>query len=493
MNEVRTRQDVWELGDEKDPWRDPTLLAYAQGVGAMQEVAQREPGNGANWTNQAAIHERRGSKVPGRLEDQCQHATWFFLPWHRMYLYWFEQIVRSHIDADYGDWALPYWNYSASEAKRSLPPAFREQQLPDGGPNPLYVEERQKTSRRDINGGDPMTEAAVETAEAMAQAVFSRTSPGSTGGFGGSETDPLFHHPATGEGVGVLEEVPHGSVHVEVGGRNGFMSYFSTAALDPIFWLHHANLDRLWEEWRRTAGSGHPAGVNPTASDWLDMRFEFVNPQDGRPKMAVRDVLDIEAQLRYTYSDLPAAEAPAPEPGSPRSLAKMADEGNPEHPPELVGASEGPLTLAGRTTAASVPVSPPSGPASRALSEQEGPAATYLNIENIRGEAVPGVLYGVYLNLPEGEPAEPDSPSYVGAISLFGIEATQPDDEKEEAPHGLHYTFDISGKLAGLREQGRWNPERFEVTFSPVGVDAEAEGELDVPSVEVGRVSVFVE
>ena len=23
-----------------------------------------------------------------------------------------------------------------------------------------------------------------------------------------------------------------------------------TAALDPIFWLHHANIDRLWEWWR---------------------------------------------------------------------------------------------------------------------------------------------------------------------------------------------------------------------------------------------------
>ena len=34
---------------------------------------------------------------PGPFRDQCQHNTWYFLPWHRMYLYWFERIVRSII------------------------------------------------------------------------------------------------------------------------------------------------------------------------------------------------------------------------------------------------------------------------------------------------------------------------------------------------------------------------------------------------------------
>ena len=32
-------------------------------------------------------------------------------------------------------------------------------------------------------------------------------------------------------------------------GVGGWMSAFATAAQDPIFWLHHANIDRLWEAW----------------------------------------------------------------------------------------------------------------------------------------------------------------------------------------------------------------------------------------------------
>jgi tyrosinase len=153
---VRVRQDIWDLGDESDPWRDPVILAYAHGVGAMQQLAPSEPRNGANWVNQGAIHEHQGPSVRRRLEDQCQHGSWFFLPWHRMYLHRFEQIVRSHLAAGVAeDWALPYWNYSDDPARRVLPPAFRERKLPNGHDNPLFVVERQKVPV-DINRGDPM-------------------------------------------------------------------------------------------------------------------------------------------------------------------------------------------------------------------------------------------------------------------------------------------------------------------------------------------------
>lgn len=498
MTAVRVRRDVWELGDENDPWRDPTLAAYARAVASMQELAESEPGNGANWVNQAAIHERLGAKVHGRIEDQCQHASWLFLPWHRMYLYWFEQIVRAQLGADAGDWALPYWNYTNSKVvgSRALPPAFREKALPDGTGNPLYIEERQSFPL-DINGGDKLHPATVDTTEAMSEAVFSRPGIGVTGGFGGRRTSPLFHHGTGGRGAGTLEFTPHGSVHTAVGGEGeeaGFMSSFSTAALDPIFWLHHANLDRLWEQWRRDRGKGRAPGENPTDPDWLGMSFDFVDAKGKALKMKVSKALDTEAQLGYTYSHLPAPKpvAPAPTP-TPAMVASMPDEANPEHPPEMVGSSEGAIALTGRTTNASLPVSPPSGPVSLAGLAGEEPAATYLNIENVQGKANPGLLYGVYLNLPEGEAAEPESKSYVGTISLFGVESTQLDDEDEEAHHGLHYVFNISEKVEALRKEGRWDPNSLEVTFSPVGVDPETEKKLSVPSVEVGRVSLYIE
>jgi tyrosinase len=45
-----------------------------------------------------------------------------------------------------------------------------------------------------------------------------------------------------------LESI-HGWVHVAVGGDAGEMSTARSPA-DPVFWLHHANIDRLWARWQ---------------------------------------------------------------------------------------------------------------------------------------------------------------------------------------------------------------------------------------------------
>jgi tyrosinase len=45
--------------------------------------------------------------------NQCQHQGWYFVPWHRGYVFAFEAIIAKTIK-DLGgpaDWTLPYWNY----------------------------------------------------------------------------------------------------------------------------------------------------------------------------------------------------------------------------------------------------------------------------------------------------------------------------------------------------------------------------------------------
>jgi tyrosinase len=46
----------------------------------------------------------------------------------------------------------------------------------------------------------------------------------------------------------------HGSVHIWVGGT---MSDASVSPADPVFWLHHANLDRLWWVWYNSPQGNH--------------------------------------------------------------------------------------------------------------------------------------------------------------------------------------------------------------------------------------------
>ena len=67
---------------------------------------------------------------------------------------------------------------------------------------------------------------------------------------------------------------------------------------DPIFWLHHANIDRLWSRWLRTK-----THINPPVPQWLNELFEFGNGQ-WYTQLGANDVLNTTATpLRYRYDD----------------------------------------------------------------------------------------------------------------------------------------------------------------------------------------------
>jgi len=76
--------------------------------------------------------------------DQCQHQSWFFPPWHRGYLVALEAQLREDIVHNGGPstWALPYWDYFGPAQEFDIPPAFAQQTMPDGSPNPLFVTAR---------------------------------------------------------------------------------------------------------------------------------------------------------------------------------------------------------------------------------------------------------------------------------------------------------------------------------------------------------------
>ncbi|CAJ0543941.1 Ff.00g040030.m01.CDS01 [Fusarium sp. VM40] len=57
------------------------------------------------------------------------------------------------------------------------------------------------------------------------------------------------------EASGSIEDF-HGGYHGTIGG-NGHMSFISTAAFDPIFWMHHCQIDRLFAIWQAANGDAH--------------------------------------------------------------------------------------------------------------------------------------------------------------------------------------------------------------------------------------------
>jgi tyrosinase len=209
--------------------------------------------------------------VQAKYWDQCQHQSWYFLPWHRGYLLALEAHIRAAV-IDLGGpatWALPYWNYLGAGTEFNIPPAFTQPHLPNGSQNPLFVNARYGPdgdgnvfvpTAAGINQhpNDPNFVYGPITGDCLSNDVYTgsdvMTPPP---GFGGPATG--FSH--DGGMSGNLENNPHNLLHVYVGGSApdgqtyGLMSDPGLAALDPIFYVHHANIDRMWATWNANAAT----------------------------------------------------------------------------------------------------------------------------------------------------------------------------------------------------------------------------------------------
>ena len=512
------RREIRSLGEA---WNSTTLW-YGKAVGKLKERPFTDP---TSWWFLAAMHGFHpvvwtefgfmDDQTPMPEADlqalwvQCQHQTWYFLPWHRGYLYAFEEIVRAAVVAEGGpaDWALPYWNYGkdGDAAARVLPEAFAAEQLPDGSDNPLFV------PRRFGDGTLPITVPLPSVSlQSLGATTFTGGNDDIPPGLGGPVT-PFHHGPETETANGALESLPHNVIHGDVGGvvpgsdpnqwfNQGLMSMPITAGLDPIFWLHHANIDRLWTIW--SAIPGHPA---PTDTAWLDGPADrgFAVPlSDGTIwSFAARAVIDTRAQpLDYSYDDetppvLPSRVATrmaalgggavAPAGATAVREAQMAGGG-----PELIGASDGEVRVAGRTRAEVRLDEAGVGTLRTGLARAaaagggatEEPARVFLKVEGVRGTADAAVYY-VYVDLPpNGRPADfPDR--LAGTLSLFGVS----DASAAEGPHagnGFNQVFEISGIVDALHLSGD-DLARLDVQFVPSNPASEAS------TFAVRRLSVF--
>lgn len=474
-----TRRDVATL----DP-NGPEIASLRRGVAAMQQLSLDDPSDPRGWRFQANIHGAPLEEGSNPAWRQCQHGSFFFLPWHRMYLYWFERILR-WAAAD-PTLALPYWNYFIP-AHRVLPEPFR---LPAEASNALYMEDRDPI----VNAGVPpwsAFSAFFDHRRAFASTRFFHEDPLDVS-FGGAWAARPVHSGAAAQNTGLLEITPHGQIHLMIGGRiedaagsvhTAPMGDPRFAARDPIFWLHHCNIDRLWERWLDQGDSR----ANPLDdTTWMDTAFTFFDETGRAVQMTARDVLNPYA-LGYRYDDdpLPGGGGPGEAP-----LAGGAPPGNDETsaaaPPEatapptssapgegsrrprashrsLLGASRAGsvIELSGRIVTAPIQRDASAVQPGEAHSGSE---RIVLTIEGLRGLGIPGVTWQVFLHrsLPAG--TEPPPTNQVGVLSLFGL---QPNDAM--AQHGApaaNQSFDVT-KLALTAMNDPVQRGRFAVSFVP--------------------------
>jgi tyrosinase len=479
------RQDVATLG----PGWNETLLNYALAMRALDEllIANRN-----SWRFLAAMHGfnrpawidrgviKATDTIPveltnGTYGNQCQHGSWYFLPWHRGYLAAFETIVAAKVKELTGkDWALPYWNYldSSNPQATKVPQAFLAATLPDGTPNPL-----RKYPRRPGLSELPVVGEDDFSLNSMAENDFLVGGDGSIG-FGGGVTGNFVQFANV---TGDLESNPHNTVH---GLISGFMGNALFAGLDPLFWLHHCNIDRLWEAWMTTPGK---TMIRDRA--WLSGPADrkFIMPQLGGGDPGIvfnaRDTLR-DGKFHPTYDDLTKGTGVTP---GVETVARVGM-GPPEaQEVEVVGANAAAISVGAsavgtrvdldRTATASGAV------AMGASSPGEVVVRFYLALESVRGSA-PSPLLLVYVNLPDGASPGQHPELRAGSLRLFGLNVAS-DPDGGHGGNGLGYKLDITEIAKHLEASGRFDPDHLSVTLVP------GEGISDAAPVTVGRISVL--
>lgn len=277
---------------------DPDISTYRDFVGLMQRSGGGLPAN-VSWLQFSLQH---GNYDTGRYK-YCPHGDWYFLPWHRAYTQMYEKAAQALMKSP--DFALPYWDWTEM---RDYPEAFANPKY-KGKPNPLFIPNRNHLVGRnaltdDIVGPDLMERIYKET---VYEVFGTSRNPSQT------DTNPKWV-PAGGGYQGPLENKPHNQVHNRIG------VYMPTpgSPRDPLFFMHHSNIDRIWATWNALGRK------NTTDALWTGMTFpnNFIDPS-GNLYSATVDKLQSIAELGYTYDYLPQPDARTTDPAKESRLLAL--------------------------------------------------------------------------------------------------------------------------------------------------------------------------
>jgi polyphenol oxidase len=380
---VRTRLSAFELPEDK---LGQLRLAYKR----LRALTDSSPNDPRGWLRQANVHcwycggEGNGTGVGPEV-----HGSWRFLPWHRMYLYFHERILGELV----GDptLTLPFWDWDTPGRDR-LPPVYAEPGTQDD-PNPLLDQNRGAT------GNDRIPEGIVD--KPAIRSMLSPTSFEQPGGFGGTPD-------GADSSAGTLENSPHGPVHIWTGdpsfqAANPDMGVLATAARDPVFFAHHANIDRIWDVWLNL----QDGRSNPQESDWSMESFGFYS-QSAMPQwvaMTIGDTVNHETSLRYLYKG-------TPNPASASALGAMAFAA-----PQQGGGTIDVSPQSRETIKVPVPAVPEAAPAAAPRKR--------VYVLHIHGIDIPPdeqTFLRVFLEKPDANAQTPiDHPNFVGQFTVLAV------------------------------------------------------------------------
>jgi tyrosinase len=164
------------------------------------------------------------------------HGAKGFLPWHRAYLLDLERELQN-IDPSV---SLPYWRFD-----QPAPDLF----------TPEFFGVSDQLGAVAFSATNPLQFWTTDGVQGITRRPFFDTAEAPGGVATEAQTLALGNaYPA----FRTLEGNPHATAHVSFGGS---ISSVSMAARDPLFFLLHCNVDRLWAKWQRLNGRFDPAAA----------------------------------------------------------------------------------------------------------------------------------------------------------------------------------------------------------------------------------------
>ncbi|KAK5987831.1 Tyrosinase [Cladobotryum mycophilum] len=281
-NGVPLRQNINDLQNAGGPTWD----LYVQALSKMYSVTDSDP---LGFFQIAGIHGQpyvEWNKTGGRQGDgwlgYCPHGEQIFVTWHRPYVLLFEQIlVKTALDiaatypsqyrAQYTTAAqnlrAPFWDWGASA---TVPPSTVPLTLRINVPNGNALRQADVTNPLQsytfpqvaLNGkygsfqpGSPKTvrcPAPKSYPNSANQNLAAR--PYKQWVYDTMTQSTSFIDFASTSGDGINLESIHNAIHWDGACAQQFLAP-DFSAYDPLFFLHHSNVDRLWAYWEAIQGS----------------------------------------------------------------------------------------------------------------------------------------------------------------------------------------------------------------------------------------------
>ncbi|KAK4233363.1 hypothetical protein C8A03DRAFT_38930 [Achaetomium macrosporum] len=237
-----------------------------------------------------------------------------FLPWHRYFVHVHENALREcgyQGAGTYWDWTLDTaglrhspvmsaetgFGGNGSLNRTETSPAGRTLQCVDSGPfSHLRPEYLALDPKNMVNFNHCLWRDLPEVSEPQAFETMAAS-------FGPANVAELQTAGNWTYYSGALEGGPHGTIHASLGGEMNP----TTSPNEPLFFLHHAQIDRLWWLWQQQDPSrlseynGEASHFNETGSREvsLDDMLLMGGIEDD---VTVREVMDVQGdRLCYTY------------------------------------------------------------------------------------------------------------------------------------------------------------------------------------------------